>query len=83
MKKNMGRVDRSLRMLVAAGAVAGSGALGFATAGGIVLLVVAALMVATAASGFCPLYSLVGIRTTGADDAGVGDQRASHVHGAV
>ncbi len=80
--KNMGTIDRSLRVLVAAGAVAGSGVLGFATAWGIVLLVVAAIMVATASSGYCPLYSLVGIGTThrsGSDAAG----GASHLHRAA
>ena len=65
MKKNMGKTDRALRVLVAAGAVAGSGVLGFSTAGGIVLLVVAAVMVVTAASGYCPLYSVFGLTTRG------------------
>jgi dienelactone hydrolase len=83
MKKNMGTIDRSLRVLVAAGAVAGSGVLGFSTAGGIVLLVVAAVMAATSASGFCPLYTLVGIRTTGGGDAKVGGHQASQPHTAA
>lgn len=72
MKKNMGRADRSLRVLVAAGAVSGGGVLGFSTTGGIVLLVVAAVMVATAASGYCPLYRLLGVKTTGADGTEAG-----------
>ncbi len=81
MNKNMGRIDRSLRILVAAGAVAGSGVLGFSTAGGIVLLVVAAVSVATASSGFCPLYRLLGITTTGASGAEArGQRRLSHLH---
>lgn len=72
MKKNMGRADRGIRVLVAAGAVAGSGVLGFATAGGIVLLAVAAVMAATAASGYCPLYALLRIKTSGAGAGGHG-----------
>ena len=83
MKKNMGRIDRSLRVLVAAGAVAGSGVIGFSTAGGIVLLVVAAVMVVTAASGYCPLYSLVGLETTRADENEPGGHRAFHLHRAA
>ncbi len=65
MKQNVGTIDRALRILVAAGAVAGGGVLGFSSAGGIVLLVVAGVMVLTAASGYCPLYRLLGITTRG------------------
>lgn len=83
MKKNMGRMDRTLRILVAAGAVAGSGVLGFSTAAGIVLLVVAAVMVATASAGYCPLYRLVGISTAGASDTEAGGQGVSHLHRAA
>ena len=83
MKKNMGTIDRSLRVLVAAGAVAGSGVLGFTTAGGIVLLVVAAVMVATASSGYCPLYHLFGISTTGASSAESDGRQVSHLRRAA
>jgi hypothetical protein len=81
--KNMGTIDRSLRVLVAAGAVAGSGVLGFSTAWGIVLLVVAAVMVATASIGYCPLYRLVGITTTRTSGTVSGGQRVSHLHRAA
>ena len=80
MKKNMGTTDRVIRALVAAGAIAGSGVLGFSTAWGIVLLAAAAVMVLTAASGYCPLYSLVGLKTTSAGGAETGRQRLSHLH---
>lgn len=83
MQKNMGRTDRSLRALIAVGAVAGSGVLGFSTAWGIVLLVVAAVMAMTAASGYCPIYHLVGIKTTGAPASEMGEHRASHLHRAA
>ncbi len=83
MKKNMGTIDRGLRVLVAAGAVAGGGVLGFSTAGGIVLLVVAALMAGTAAAGYCPVYHLLGIRTAGSRGAEAGGRWASHPRGAA
>ena len=83
MQKNMGRTDRSLRALVAVGAVVASGVLGFSTAWGIVLLVVAAVMAVTAASAYCPIYHLVGIKTTVAPASEIGEHRASHLHRAA
>lgn len=64
MKMNMGKVDRMLRAFVAApvlivlGLVAGAGSVL-----GIVLFVLAAVMLATAAAGYCPLYAPFGIKT--------------------
>jgi hypothetical protein len=63
MPRNENTIDRVVRLVVAAAAVGGAAALGFGTIGGIIALVVAAVMVATAASGFCPLYSLFGVST--------------------
>lgn len=83
MKKNMGTTDRVLRTLVTAGALAGSGVLGFSTAGGIALLVVAAIMILTAASGYCPLYSLFGIETTPSTEAGAGRHWSFYLHRAA
>lgn len=88
MTKNMGGIDRVLRLLVAAGAVAGGGVLGFSTAGGIVLLVAAAIMVVTSATAFCPLYLVAGVRTTrvGAPAEGGtarGGHRPNHLHRAA
>jgi hypothetical protein len=65
MRQNVGTTDRALRGLVTIGAVVGSAVLGFSSAWGIVLLVVAAVMAATAASGYCPLYRPFGITTNG------------------
>lgn len=79
MEKTVGTTDRALRVLLAAGAIAGSGVLGFSSAGGIVLLVVAAVMVVTAASGYCPLYSLLGIKTTGTRNVGTAAGHESHL----
>jgi len=63
MRKNMGTVDRLGRGILAAGAFAGAGVVGFTTGWGVVLLVVTAVMAATAASGYCPLYDLVHVDT--------------------
>ena len=63
MKKNMGSVDRTIRIIIAA-VVAGlyykeilTGTLG------IVLLVLAGVFVLTSLISFCPLYTLFGINT--------------------
>jgi hypothetical protein len=63
MKKTVGSPDRAVRVVLAIGAAAGAGVVGFATVGGIVLLVVAAVMIVTAMSSMCPLYSLFRIST--------------------
>lgn len=63
MKKNMGSVDRVVRVLIAA-IIAGL-YLGGAISGtlGIVLLVVAGVFVLTSLVSFCPLYAPFGIST--------------------
>ena len=64
MTRNMGVFDRSLRAFVVAPAaivvafIAGAG-----TVGGIILFAVAAVMLATSATAFCPAYIAVGIST--------------------
>ena len=63
MQHNENNVDRIVRVVIAAAAVALAAVVGFGTVLGIVALVVAAVMVATAASGFCPLYALFGVST--------------------
>jgi hypothetical protein len=71
--RNMGTWDRTARLVVAAGALAAALVLGAGTVGGIVLLVVAGIMALTAASGYCPLYELLGVSTTG-------EGRTRHAH---
>ena len=67
MKHNMGRVDRLVRAFVAApllivfGFVFGTGSVL-----GVVAFVLAGIMVATAAVGYCPGYVPFGISTRGA-----------------
>lgn len=63
MKKNMGDVDRVVRILIAiliavlyfTNVISGTL--------GIVLFVLAGVFVLTSFIGFCPLYTLVGIKT--------------------
>lgn len=63
MKINMGTADRIIRILLAlviaflynAGIIYG--------AGGIILIIVAAIFIITAIAGSCPLYSILGIHT--------------------
>lgn len=66
MKRNMGTVDRLLRaFVIAPAALVWAGVAGWAGVWAIVALVIAAIMLTTAAVGFCPLYALLGIDTTG------------------
>ena len=63
MQKNMGTLDKTLRLIVAAIAVAlaASGTLVGTMA--IIAYVLAAVFVVTSFVSFCPLYRLVGLRT--------------------
>lgn len=63
MTTNEAPVDRAIRVVLALAAVAGAFALGIGTVLGVVLLVVAGVLVVTAATGFCPLYRVLGIST--------------------
>jgi Protein of unknown function (DUF2892) len=66
MNRNMSNLDRALRsFLIAPAAVAVAVAVGGGSIAGIVLLVVAAMMLATSAIGFCPLYRLLRLNTRG------------------
>ncbi len=67
MTKNMSILDRRIRafavapLLVVIALLAGAG-----SAAGIVLFVLAGVMLATGAVGFCPLYALFHVNTRGA-----------------
>ena len=64
MIENMGTLDRSLRIFVLAPvAIVVALTLGAGTVAGIILFVVAGIMLATAATRFCPTYTLLGIST--------------------
>ena len=59
MTRNMATADRLLRtVFVAPALIASADGLGFGTAAGIVLIVLAGVMLATAAIGSCPLYTV-------------------------
>jgi hypothetical protein len=65
MKKNMGNIDRGIRLLIAL-LITGlyfSGILSGTL--GLVLMVVAGLFVFTSFVAICPLYSLLGFNTCG------------------
>lgn len=63
MNRNLGTVDRIVRTVLGIGALAWAGSLGWSSTLAIVLLVLAGILVVTAALGFCPLYRLLGIST--------------------
>ncbi len=66
MSRNMNKADRALRaFLVAPAAIVVAFVVGAGSIGGIVLLALAAIMVATGALGFCPLYKLLHLDTRG------------------
>ena len=66
MSKNMSNLDRGLRaFLVAPLAIILAFVVGAGSILGIVLFAVAAIMLATAAVGSCPLYTLLHLNTRG------------------
>ena len=66
MTKNMNTLDRALRAFVVAPLLVITALfVGTGTILGAVLLVLAAVLLATASVGFCPLYSLLHLNTRG------------------
>jgi hypothetical protein len=63
MHRNEGNLDRIIRLVIAAAAIAVGVVVGFGSIAGIVAAVVAVLMVVTAATGFCPLYAVLHINS--------------------
>jgi DUF2892 family protein len=64
MTRNMGTLDRGLRaFIVAPAAIVVGFFVGAGTVIGIVLFVVAGIMLTTAATAFCPTYTVIGIST--------------------
>ena len=58
MHRNEGNLDRIIRLVIAAAAIAVGAVVGFGSVVGIIAAVVAVIMVVTAAIGFCPLYAV-------------------------
>lgn len=69
MTRNVGTVDRAVRTVLGLAAVVWAFSVGVASGVGIALVVVAAVLLVTAAVGFCPLYRLLGISTIGTGQA--------------
>ena len=66
MSRNMSNLDRGLRTFVVAPvAIVIAVLVGAGSVLGIVLFAVAAIMLATSAIGFCPLYKLLHLDTRG------------------
>ena len=63
MTRNESTLDRIVRAGLAVVAVVGALLAGVSSAVGIGALVVGAVLAGTAATGFCPLYRLLGIST--------------------
>ena len=64
MIRNMGTLDRGIRAFVVAPVAIVVGLiLGAGTVVGVILFVVAGIMLATAATAFCPTYILLGVST--------------------
>lgn len=63
MIKNVGNPDRIARVVLGAVAIMGGMTVGLGSVGGVMLVVVGAVLLATAAVGFCPIYRALGLRT--------------------
>lgn len=63
MNINEGRTDRSLRGGAAVALGVAAAVSGLTEPAGIVMLVVAAVLLVTAVTGFCPIYRLLGVST--------------------
>ena len=63
MSTNESPIDRVIRVVIAVAAVVVAFVVGASSVLGIILFVVAAIMLVTAATGFCPLYRLIGVST--------------------
>lgn len=63
MNANVGSADKIVRLVIAVAAAVLAFVVGAGSVGGIILLIVAVVMLGTAAVGFCPLYRLFGMST--------------------
>jgi uncharacterized membrane protein (UPF0136 family) len=63
MITNESNIDRIIRVVIGVVAFIAAFAVGLGSVAGIVLAVVGAVMLVTAAIGFCPLYRIFGMST--------------------
>ena len=80
MKKTVGTQDRAVRGVLAIGALIGAGLVGFTSGWGLILVAVVAIMLVTGASGYCPIYSALGIDTRRHDQTGAPRHTLLHSH---
>jgi hypothetical protein len=64
MKTNMGSLDRIIRILAAVAVLVLYSMKQISGTAAIILLIFAGVFIITSFVGFCPLYSLFGMRTT-------------------
>lgn len=64
MKKNMGSFDRTIRLIIAIVLIFLNLEGVFTGTPGVILMVVSVILLFTSIFGICPLYSLLGIRST-------------------
>lgn len=69
MTQNENTTDRIVRVVVGAAALAAGFAVGISTGGGIALAAVGVIALVTGATGFCPLYRVLGVSTRRASKA--------------
>ena len=63
MKANVGSTDKIIRLVLALVAVVFAFVTGITSGLGIVLVLVAVVLAATAFTGFCPIYRVFGMNT--------------------
>ena len=61
--RNQATIDRWLRGLLAVASAVIAVAVGSSSVAGVILWIVAVVLALTAATGFCPLYRVLGIST--------------------
>jgi hypothetical protein len=64
MITNESTLDRGIRAVIGLAAIIGAFVVGLGSVLGIVLVVVGAILALTAATGFCPLYRVLGLSTS-------------------
>lgn len=77
MKRNEGPVDRAIRGALGVVAVVAGVMVGPGGVLSIILYVVGAVLLVTAAVGFCPLYRLLGVSTCAVPQSRHADERAN------
>jgi hypothetical protein len=63
MTSNESTIDRIIRAVAGIGALLGAFAMGSGSVAFVLLVVVGAVLLVTAAVGFCPLYRVLGLST--------------------